>query len=287
LIVALPTSGLVLMPELPEVEVVRRALAGALVQRRCTSVTIRQSQLRWPVSPEVRHLGGQVLRQVNRRGKYLLLGFDDGTLIAHLGMSGSFLFFHEAPPLRQHDHVDLAFEHGVLRYHDPRRFGAMLWHPHQAGPIAQHTLLAKLGIEPLQGRFADEGGQLLFKASRGKTLSIKQFLLAGHAVVGVGNIYASECLFRAGIRPGIAAGRVSAKRYDRLAREIVQVLGQAIEAGGSTLRDFHSTQGEAGDFQSRHFVYDRRGQPCYACAHPIVLTVQQARSSYWCRVCQR
>jgi formamidopyrimidine-DNA glycosylase len=273
------------MPELPEVEVVRRGLQTQLAGRSLRSIVVRERRLRWPIEPALeQHLAGQVIRSVGRRGKYLLLTVETGTLISHLGMSGSWRLVDPREPARAHDHVDLVFDHGVVRYHDPRRFGSLHWHALEAGPLASHVLLASLGIEPLS---ADFDGALLYAQSRRRALSIKQFLLAGHAVVGVGNIYASESLFRAGIRPTIAAGRVSRKRYDRLAAEIRATLSVAIERGGSSLRDFVGSDGQQGYFQSQALVYARAGQPCMQCATPIRLIRQQQRASFYCPVCQR
>jgi formamidopyrimidine-DNA glycosylase len=273
------------MPELPEVEVVRRGLRERLLGRTLRRVDVRQPALRWPVPPDLgERLAGRRLEAVERRGKYLLLRFGDGWLVAHLGMSGSLTFRTAAPPPGRHDHVDLVFEHGLLRYHDPRRFGALLWHDDRAGPPDAHPLLAGLGVEPFSEGF---GGGLLHRATRGRRIAVKQVLLAGHVVVGVGNIYASESLFRAGIRPGTPAGRLSRARCDALAEAIRATLAQAIERGGSSLRDFVDSEGRGGYFQLECMVYGRDGQPCRRCGAPIRVNRAQQRATYWCPRCQR
>jgi formamidopyrimidine-DNA glycosylase len=273
------------MPELPEVEIVRRGLQRTVAGRALRALTVRETRLRWPVDPELAvRLAGRRLLTVDRRGKYLLLDFGSGWLLVHLGMSGTLTFLRESPEPRRHDHVDLVFDHGLLRYHDPRRFGAMLWHDAQQGAVADHPLLAGLGIEPFDPRF---DGRWLHEGSRGRQVAIKQLLLAGGLVVGVGNIYASESLFRAGIRPGTPAARISRPRCDRLAQAIRHTLALAIERGGSSLRDFVSSAGEQGHFQLDALVYGRNGQPCRVCGEPVRLLRQQGRSTFWCRRCQR
>ncbi len=273
------------MPELPEVEVVRAGLQARLAGRTLRSVIVRERRLRWPIDPGFeRQIAGAHVNGVERRGKYLLLTFDTGTLISHLGMSGSWRFVDVAEPLRLHDHVDLVFDQGLVRYHDPRRFGSLHWHARDAGPVGAHPLLVRLGVEPLSDDFS---GARLHDEARGRSLCVKQFLLAGHAVVGVGNIYASESLFRAGIRPTIAAGRVSRARYERLAAEIRATLSMAIERGGSTLRDFVGSDGQQGYFQSQAMVYARAGEPCVKCSTPIKMIRQQQRATFYCPQCQR
>jgi formamidopyrimidine-DNA glycosylase len=273
------------MPELPEVEVVRAGLAATAIGRRIQRVDRRAPALRWPIPADLgQRLGGRRLLSVGRRGKYLLLHFDPGCVIVHLGMSGSLCWADADMPLRPHDHLDLVFDDGLLRLNDPRRFGAVLWHDAADGPPEAHPLLASLGIEPFAPRF---DGELLFAATRGRRVSIKQLLLSGTVVVGVGNIYASESLFRAGIRPGTAAGRIGRERYRRLADAIRQTLAAAIAAGGSTLRDFVSSAGQSGYFQLECLVYDRAGAPCRVCGEPIRAVRQQQRSTYWCPRCQR
>lgn len=273
------------MPELPEVEVVRRGLLGSVLGARVQSAEVRDPRLRWPVPADLdTRLRGRRLHAVDRRGKYLLLRFSGGTLIVHLGMSGSLRFLAQPAPPRRHDHVDLAFEHGVLRYHDPRRFGAMLWHPEAAGDPHGHPLLAGLGVEPFSPQF---DGAYLHRATRGRKVAIKQLLLAGHAVVGVGNIYASESLFRARIRPSTPAGRLSAARCDALAAAVRATLADAIERGGSSLRDFVGSDGASGYFQLDCLVYGRAGEPCRACGAKVRVRQDQARATYWCPRCQR
>ncbi len=272
------------MPELPEVEVVRRGLQHSVIGRTIRAAEVRVPKLRWPVPEGLdTRLRGQRLRSVERRGKYLLLRLDSGCLIVHLGMSGTLRFLPRAEPPQRHDHFDLVFEHGVLRLRDPRRFGALLWHPDGAGDPRAHPLLAGLGVEPFSEAF---DGALLHRAFRGRRVPVKQLLLAGTVVVGVGNIYASESLFRAGILPGTQAGRIGRERCDRLAAAIRATLAEAIERGGSSLRDFVASDGASGYFQLDCFVYGRAGQPCRVCGAPIRSRVQQQRATYWCPRCQ-
>jgi formamidopyrimidine-DNA glycosylase len=273
------------MPELPEVDVVRSGLARTAVGRRILDVVVRAPRLRWPVPPGLRgHLAGRVVRGVARRGKYLLIAVDGGWAIVHLGMSGTLAWIAPGAALRPHDHLDLVFEHAVLRFNDPRRFGAVLWHDAADGPPESHPLLASLGVEPFSEAF---GGEWLHRATRSRRIAIKPLLLAGSVVVGVGNIYASESLFRAGIRPTTPAHRIGRGRCDRLADAIRATLADAIAAGGSTLRDFSSSEGAAGWFQVEAAVYDRAGQPCRVCGTPIRTMRQQQRATYWCPACQR
>lgn len=275
------------MPELPEVEVTRRALLPAVEDQRVISVDVREFRLRWPVPRDLsQQLSGRRVRRLLRRGKYLLWEFDHGTLISHLGMSGAWRVWpgDSAPPPRLHDHVDIVLTGGLLRLTDPRRFGALLWHPDAAGPLEQHPLLASLGIEPFDPRF---GGAVLYAGTRGRAVSIKQALLAGHIVVGVGNIYASEALFRAGINPKLPARRLGPARCERLAAAVQEVLTEAIRVGGSTLRDFVSAAGDEGYFMLDAMVYEREGAPCRRCGTPIRRIVQGQRSTYYCPACQR
>lgn len=272
------------MPELPEVEVVRRGLGARVAGATVARVQVRERRLRWPVPDSLAsQLPGCTLRGLDRRGKYLLFDFGAGTLIVHLGMSGTLRWFSEPPALVPHDHVDILTDRGLLRYNDPRRFGAMLWHQPEQGPLASHPLLANLGIEPFDERF---NGQWLYQASRERRVAVKQWLLAGQCVVGVGNIYASESLFRAGIRPTVAARRLSLARCERLAQAIRDTLSNAIERGGSSLRDFVASDGSGGYFQLDCGVYGRAGEPCRVCASPIRLIRQQQRATYFCTTCQ-
>jgi formamidopyrimidine-DNA glycosylase len=272
------------MPELPEVEVTRRALAPHVEGRVVRAVDVREGRLRWPVPLDLaQRLIGQRVAQLQRRGKYLLWRFSGGTLISHLGMSGSWrVHAGSAPPPGRHDHVDLAFDDCVLRLTDPRRFGALLWHPEAEGDA--HPLLAHLGIEPFDPAF---DGAWLHAGTRGRSTSIKQVLLAGDVVVGVGNIYASESLFRARIHPALPARRLGLARCTRLAEAVRAVLGEAIAVGGSTLRDFSAGAGAEGYFTQDAAVYDRAGLPCRVCAAPIRRRVQGQRATYFCPRCQR
>ncbi|AUL46089.1 DNA-formamidopyrimidine glycosylase [Bordetella trematum] len=274
------------MPELPEVETTRRGIDAVISGQTLRDLVLRESRMRWPIAEGLTALlSGRRVLGTGRRGKYLLLHFEHGVLIVHLGMSGSLrrVPLDEAP--RKHDHVDWVFDHAILRLHDPRRFGAVLWHPAQAGPIEAHPLLIGLGIEPFDERF---NGQWLHDHFRGRRVAVKQALLAGHAVVGVGNIYASECLFRAGIDPRLAAGRVSRPRCERLAQAIRATLTDALESGGSTLRDYVNATGEPGAYFAIHAaVYERAGQPCRLCDTPIRRIIQGQRATYFCPRCQK
>ncbi|PLZ03411.1 formamidopyrimidine-DNA glycosylase [Burkholderia sp. WAC0059] len=276
------------MPELPEVEVTRRGIEPWVAGRRVERVDVRTGALRWPVPPALAALlGGRTIRRVGRRGKYLLLEVDEGWCIVHLGMTGTLRVLRNVPKppaAAKHDHVDWIFDDFVLRFRDPRRFGAVLWHSREAGDVLGHPLLARLGIEPFAQSFS---GVLLHRETRGRKVSVKQALLAGDIVVGVGNIYASESLFRAGIRPTTPAGRISLARYELLAEAVRATLAAAIEKGGSTLRDFVGSNGESGYFQLEYFVYDRAGQPCRVCGSPVRQIVQGQRSTYYCPRCQR
>lgn len=273
------------MPELPEVEVVRRGLQAGLSRRVVSRVEVRESRLRWPVPDGLsRELAGRRLESVERRGKYLLMDFGGATLIAHLGMSGNFRILDAPQAPARHDHVDIDFGGRLLRYHDPRRFGAMLWHTAADGPLSAHPLLAGLGVEPFSDAFDAE---LLYRATRGRAVAIKQLLLSGTVVVGVGNIYASESLFRAGVRPSTPARRIGRGRCERLAQAIRDTLADAISRGGSSLRDFVGSDGQGGYFQLDCFVYGRAGQPCRICGTPVAMRRDQQRATYWCPTCQR
>jgi formamidopyrimidine-DNA glycosylase len=274
------------MPELPEVEVTRQALAPYVEGRVVRTVLLRETRLRWPVPAQLPALltGHKVLR-LERRGKYLLWRFGHGALISHLGMSGVWRVHPTAlPEARRHDHVDFQVGGAWLRLTDPRRFGALLWHPTQAGAPQSHPLLARLGIEPFDPRF---NGGWLHRHTRGRTAALKQVLLAGDIVVGVGNIYASESLFRAGIDPRLPAHRLGPRRSARLAQAVREVLAEAITVGGSSLRDFVSASGEAGYFMRAAAVYERAGLPCRVCGMHIRRLVQGQRATYFCPGCQR
>ncbi|MBM3353466.1 MAG: bifunctional DNA-formamidopyrimidine glycosylase/DNA-(apurinic or apyrimidinic site) lyase [Betaproteobacteria bacterium] len=269
------------MPELPEVEVTRRGIAPQLVGRTITAVTVREPRLRWRVPAFVRRLAGREVRAVKRRGKYLLLDCGDGHLILHLGMSGSLRLVAAGAAPGKHDHVDIALGPRVLRLRDPRRFGAVLWT--STAPEA-HPLIRHLGVEPLSAAF---DGRHLHALTRGRRTSIKQLLMDGRLLVGVGNIYASESLFLSGISPRRRAGTLSPARCARLVASVKEVLRAAIRAGGSTLRDFVGGDGASGYFQVQHLVYDRAGGPCRRCGTPIRRLVQGQRATYYCPRCQR
>ncbi|AWL05008.1 bifunctional DNA-formamidopyrimidine glycosylase/DNA-(apurinic or apyrimidinic site) lyase [Massilia oculi] len=277
------------MPELPEVEVTRRGVAPHIEGRVVEQVVCRRDGLRWPFPPGLGALlAGRRILATGRRGKYLLIHFEHGTLIIHLGMSGHLRVLPPGIEPRKHDHFDLVVNGPegvqVLRLHDPRRFGAVLWHANEDGDLEEHILLRGLGVEPLGGHF---DGALLHRETRRRSAPIKQVLLAGDIVVGVGNIYACESLFRAGISPRTAASRISRARYDRLAEAIREILAAAIVQGGSTLRDFIAVNGQSGYFQQTYFVYDRAGVPCRQCEAPVRQIKQGQRSTFYCAQCQR
>jgi formamidopyrimidine-DNA glycosylase len=270
------------MPELPEVEVTRRSFAHAIENATVQAVRLGKP-LRWPLGCASEQLLGRCVRTVGRRGKYLLLEFDRGVLLVHLGMSGSLRFAPVLPAAGVHDHFDLVTTKGTLRLHDPRRFGAVVYVDSLDDPVA-HKLLGRLGPEPLSDAFDVARFQVQLKRHQS---AIKSVLLAGEAVVGVGNIYASEALFLAGIRPTVSAARLSRPRVVRLHAAIVNVLGQAVALGGSTLRDFSSASGQAGYFQLQTMVYGRAGLPCHVCASPVRLIKQGQRSTFYCATCQK
>ena len=270
------------MPELPEVEVTRRSFAGAIAGARILSVQMGRP-LRWPLGLEPVQLVGRHVMGVRRRGKYLLMDLDKGLLLVHLGMSGSLAFASALPAGTVHDHFELVTSQGTLRLHDPRRFGALVYAAHEGDAMAQ-KLLGRLGVEPLSEDFSLAPFMAGLKTSR---MSVKQVLLAGRLVVGVGNIYASEALFLAGIRPTTLAHRIGKPRALRLYAAIRQVLQQAVEQGGSTLRDFSSADGSAGHFQLSARVYGREGLPCHTCCAPVQMLRQGQRSSFFCPRCQR
>lgn len=274
------------MPELPEVEVTRRGIAPALTGRRVIGAIARVPALRYPLPARLgQTLEGRSLASVSRRGKYLLLDFGNGHLLVHLGMSGSLRLVAAGLPPDKHDHFDLVFAADaggiVLRMRDPRRFGAVLWLP---GDPQAHPLLAVLGIEPLAEEFC--AGWLKGELA-GLSAAIKPTLMDSHRVVGIGNIYASESLFRAGIDPRTPAGRISLRRLERLVPAIKSTLAAAIEAGGSSLRDFIHSDGSSGYFQQQYFVYGRGGEACRVCGRPVRELRQGQRATFFCAACQR
>ena len=283
------------MPELPEVETTRAGLAPHLLGRRVLAATLRRADLRWPIAPEISNLlPGQRIVSVRRRAKYLLLDTDAGSALLHLGMSGSLRVLPAQTPLRAHDHVDLLLDAAspdadgrVLRFNDPRRFGCLLWQP--AGQ--EHPLLAALGPEPLPdperpSQAPAFSGDYLFALSRGRSAAVKMFLMDQAVVVGVGNIYAAEALFMAGIAPHRPAGRISRNRYRELAEAVTCVLAHAIERGGTTLRDFISPDGAPGYFEQQLSVYGRGGESCRRCGAVLRQSLIGQRASVWCARCQ-
>ncbi|HVC01403.1 MAG TPA: bifunctional DNA-formamidopyrimidine glycosylase/DNA-(apurinic or apyrimidinic site) lyase [Steroidobacteraceae bacterium] len=271
------------MPELPEVETTRRGIEPALVGRRTLDLLVRKRQLRWPIAPGVEAaVRGQIVRGVDRRAKYLLLRFDTGTAIVHLGMSGSLRLLPAQTPPRPHDHWDLRLETGMcLRYHDPRRFGSLHF---TARDPREHPLLARLAAEPLSAEFDADA---LFAATRGRKVAIKSLLMNSRIVVGVGNIYASEALFRAGVHPALPGARVTRAQARALTGAIKQVLAAAIRTGGTTLRDYVDASGAPGHFRRKLAVYERTGKPCRRCGSPIARRTLGQRATYWCPACQR
>lgn len=271
------------MPELPEVETTRRGIEPAVSGQTLQQVIVRQPRLRWPVTPDLpRLITGQQVLGLRRRAKYLMLDLQRGSLIVHLGMSGSLRLMAARSTHILHDHVDIQLASGWwLRFNDPRRFGSVLW---TADDPLQHPLLQTLGPEPLSDEF---DAAYLYRMTRGRSVAIKQFIMNAHVVVGVGNIYASEALFRAGIRPRRAAGRLTRVQSAALVQAIKDVLTDAIADGGTTLRDYINPQGMPGYFKQRLFVYERAGEPCRVCGEPIRHLVQGQRSTYYCHTCQR
>lgn len=270
------------MPELPEVETICRGIAPHISGKTIQHFVLRQPRLRWPIEKRLEHeLQGQTIVNVSRRAKYVLLKTSAGTLILHMGMSGSLRILTSKKAANKHEHWDLVMNDGTcMRYHDPRRFGAAVWHE---GDINQHRLLRELGPEPLSDDF---DGEWLYRHSRGRTTAIKNFIMNSHIVVGVGNIYASEALFTAGIHPARQSKRISAERYARLAVAIKQVLKQAIYQGGTTLRDFQREDGRPGYFAQSLNVYGRRNEPCPTCGTPVASRIIGQRSSFYCPDCQ-
>ncbi len=270
------------MPELPEIETTRRGIGPHIVDRMIETVRVRNRQLRWPVPRRLGHrLRGHFIRAVERRAKYLLLRTDVGTLIVHLGMSGSLRVLPADTRPGRYDHVDVVLAGAMcLRLRDPRRFGAVLW----ATDPYRHPLLRDLGPEPLSSELS---GSYLYQRARGRRVSVKSFIMDATVVAGIGNIYANEALFHAGIHPQRPAGRIAAHRYQSLAEAIKQTLGRAIDAGGTTLRDFARQDGKPGYFQQELRVYGRDGTPCPRCQRPIQRRIIGQRSSFFCHHCQR
>ena len=269
------------MPELPEVETSRRGIERWIVDTTITQVVVRDRRLRWPVAHGIeKKLTGRTIDSVGRRAKYLLINTDVGTAIMHLGMTGSVFIVDEGTAAGVHDHIDIELDSGkVLRFRDPRRFGSFFW---SRNPF-RHPRLIDLGPEPLGDAF---DGDYLWRKSRGRKVSVKQFIMNAQVVVGVGNIYASESLFLAGINPKRAAGRIAPHRYAALAGAIKDVLERSIKAGGTTLRDFYGGDGEPGYFAQELEVYDREGEHCRTCNMIITAFVQGQRSTYYCKSCQ-
>lgn len=270
------------MPELPEVEVTRLSFADRIAGAKIIALQMGKP-LRWPLGCETSQLVGHTVLQVRRRGKYLLLDTTGGLLLIHLGMSGSLGFGGELPPLGKHDHFEMRTTAGSLRLHDPRRFGAVVHAPTESDAVAR-KLLGRLGVEPLTDAF---DALVFHRALQRRQAAIKQVLLAGDIVVGVGNIYASEALFMAGIRPTMRAARLSKPRAAKLHAAIRAVLAQALAKGGSTLKDFSNAKGESGYFQLDAMVYDRAGLPCKVCAAPIRTLRQGQRATFFCVKCQK
>lgn len=274
------------MPELPEVETTRRGIATLMPGRQLQQFVVYEHRMRWPVPEDLAlTISGHTVLSCGRRGKYLLINFAHGTQIVHLGMSGSLRRVPFDEPKRKHDHAEWIFSESRFLLHDPRRFGAILWHDASQGPVVDHPLLAKLGIEPFDDLLTPAW---LHQQLQGRKQAIKQVLLAGTVVVGVGNIYASEALFRARINPQTAAGSLSLARCARLLDAIQQTLTDALSSGGSTLRDYTNATGEPGAYFELHAaVYEKSGKPCPVCATPIRRIVQGQRATYYCTKCQR
>jgi len=270
------------MPELPEVETTCRGIEPQLLNKTIKSVIVRHRGLRWPIIKNLeKELEGQKVTNISRRGKYILITIKTGTLIIHLGMSGSLRYVKGSEPAEKHDHFEMVLGRYCIRFRDPRRFGAILFT--NEDPL-QHKLLKNLGPEPLDKSF---NAQYLFDRAKNRKVAIKQFIMDSHIVVGVGNIYASESLFYAGINPHRAAGKTSLIRYQQLIKSIKKVLRAAIKQGGTTLKDFSGSDGQPGYFKQKLAVYGREGEPCINCAKPIKKLVQGQRASYYCSQCQK
>ncbi|NOQ49417.1 MAG: bifunctional DNA-formamidopyrimidine glycosylase/DNA-(apurinic or apyrimidinic site) lyase [Nitrosomonadaceae bacterium] len=269
------------MPELPEVETTRIGITPYIKKQRVNNVVIRQTSLRWPVPHNLRQkLKDQTINDIQRRAKYLLFATQAGHLIIHLGMSGSLRMVNNQVAPNKHDHIDVVFNKKTLRFHDPRRFGAVLWT--NKNPL-EHKLLKNLGPEPLSDEFT---GEHLHQLAQAKKVNVKNFIMNSHIVAGVGNIYASESLFLSGIHPQRAAGRISLARYEILAENIKQILTHAIELGGTTLRNFVREDGKPGYFSNKLNVYNQTGKPCPVCKNPIKVRIIGQRSSFFCVQCQ-
>ena len=271
------------MPELPEVETTMRGISPHIKNKTVKSVNIHFPTLRWPIEPSLpQKLSGQKLQSIARRGKYLILQFKTGVLLIHLGMSGSLRVLNAKQARQKHDHFEIIFKNNqALRLRDPRRFGAVIW---CEDDWTQHSLINHLGPEPLSDDF---NGKYLFDNSRNKTVAVKNFIMNSHIVVGVGNIYASESLFLAGIHPKCKANKISQPRYEKLAASIKEVLSKAIEQGGTTLKDFSAPDGNPGYFALHLNVYGRKGEQCFKCQQPIKHCVIGQRATYYCSQCQR
>ncbi len=271
------------MPELPEVETIRRGIATHLENQFIQTVIVREHRLRWPVPDHLADiLPGQQVQRIVRRGKYLLFQCTTGHILIHLGMSGNLRLLPPSTPVKKHDHLDLIFDHQrCLRYHDPRRFGSVLW---TTEPIFNHPLLSNLGPEPLSSDFT---GEYLHHLAHKRNVAVKNYIMDSHIVVGVGNIYANEALFLAGIHPARPAGEVSRTRYQKLVTHVKQVLTRAIAMGGTTLRDFSDSTGQQGYFRQALQVYGRAGEACVNCGNLIQVQRIGQRASYFCKKCQR
>ena len=275
------------MPELPEVETTLNGLRPALLGAKIARLVVRERRLRWPIEARLENkIRGRTVTAMRRRGKYIIIALDRGGLLMHLGMSGSFRVLARSAAAEVHDHYDLVTDRGrIIRYRDPRRFGCLLW---AAGDPMAHERIRALGVEPLESRFT---GKHLRAAARGRTLAVKSLLMNGQIVVGVGNIYASEALFDAGIHPLRGCHRISEARYQRLVESVQKILGAAILRGGSTIRDFAGADGQPGYFEQELMVYGREGEPCRRCgqenARPIRNITIGQRSTFYCPGCQR
>ncbi len=273
------------MPELPEVETTLRGIEPHVAGKVCDAVIVRNPALRQPVPAALPALlADRRVEGVSRRAKYLLFDFGAGHVVVHLGMSGSLRVVSTQEPVATHDHIDFVFGHHALRLRDPRRFGLVLWHDGRDGDVATHPLLARLGPEPLGEGF---DAAWLFRVSRGLRAPIKHVLMDSHKVVGIGNIYAAESLFRARVHPLEAAGQLGVRRCERIVTAVRETLTEAIAAGGSTLRDFVGGDGRPGYFQQQYFVYGRGNERCRVCAGPIRHVVSGQRSTWFCPRCQR